>query len=256
MKISVVKIGGAVLENQELLNSFLASFLVVENSPWLVHGGGKDTTKRAEQLGVESQFIDGRRVTSEDLLAVATEVYAGVNKRLVAQLTKNGRLALGLSGADLALIPSKKRSVSPVDYGMVGDPVEGELLPAFLDFVTTQKIIPVFSALSYDPQLGSLLNTNADTIAATLATKLAQKYEVELIMAFEQPGVMLDIKDPSSLIPFLNEEKIQELIADGTIVAGMLPKINNALEALKKGVKSVRITKFDQLNGGTVIQLT
>lgn len=253
MNVRIVKIGGGVLEDKAMLDAFLSSFEQLEGNKWLVHGGGKDATKRAEQVGVDSSFIEGRRVTSPAFLDIATEVYAGVNKKLVAALASKGKMALGLSGADLQLIPSKKRNPEPIDFGMVGDPIKSTLHPQFVDFVLRSGVIPVFSALSFDPENGTLLNTNADSIAKTLAEKLADVAHVELIFAFEKAGVLIDINDPNSLIENITTSNFVELKNKGVIADGMIPKISNALAALDAGVKQVRITSFSNLSGGTII---
>jgi len=255
MKVTIVKVGGKVLEDPQLLASFIESFKAIPGVKWLVHGGGKRATEVAEKLGIESSFVEGRRVTSPEFLDVAIDTFAGVNKKLVALLQFNGIRALGLCGADLNIIPSKKRAVVPVDYGFVGDPIEEEINIELLDFMLNTEITPVFSALSFDPETGSLLNSNADGIASILAAKIAQKVDVEVVLAFEKPGVLLNPEDNSSVIKSLSKSEAQELKENGVISEGMIPKIDGALKALENGVEQVRITSFNALQNGTLIQL-
>ncbi len=255
MKVTIVKVGGKVLENPQLLASFIESFKAIPGVKWLVHGGGKRATEIAQKLGVESNFIEGRRVTSSDFLDVAIDTFAGVNKKLVAQLQFNGIRAIGLCGADLNVIPSKKRAVEPVDYGFVGDPIEEEINLQLLDFLLNTEITPVFSALSYDPETGKLLNSNADGIASILGAKLSRKVDVELVLAFEKAGVLQDPEDELSVIAQLSKTEAEQLKQSGTISEGMIPKIAGALKALENGVEQVRITAFNQLQSGTLIQL-
>lgn len=255
MKVTIVKVGGKVLEDPKLLSAFIESFKAIQGVKWLVHGGGKRATEIAQKLGIESNFIEGRRVTSSEFLDVAIDTFAGVNKKLVALLQYNGISALGLCGADLNVIPSKKRSVEPIDYGFVGDPIEEEINLQLLDFLLNTEITPVFSALSFDPETGTLLNTNADGIAGILAAKIARKVDVEVVLAFEKPGVLLNPTDDASVIAELSKSEAEELKQKGAISEGMIPKIASALKALESGVEQVRITSFDTLQNGTLIQL-
>lgn len=254
-KLTIVKVGGNVLEHKPHLHSFLHSFLQIDGDKWLVHGGGKRSTVLAEKLGIDNTFVDGRRVTSLDFLQLAIDTYSGLNKNLVAALQANGQAAIGLSGADLNCVPSRKRNPTPINYGMVGDPTDEPMDEKLVHFLLENNIVAVFSALSFDNIVGSLLNTNADTIAQTIAVKLSNRTTVELIFAFEKAGVMRNINDDSSLISNLTETSITELKAQQVIVDGMIPKIDNALKALKAGVNTVRITSFDTLHAGTLIKL-
>lgn len=250
-KLTILKIGGNVLGNSEKLNTFLDTFEQLEGHKWLVHGGGKRATQLAEKLDIPSQFIDGRRVTTAELLDVVIDVYSGINKRLVALLQSRKLNALGLCGADLNTISAKKRISNPIDFGFVGDIIPQQLNAQFIDFLLNSGTIPVFSPLSFDAENQTLLNTNADTIAQHLAVAHAEILDIELILAFEKPGVLLDINDEKSIIQELSEMEFNTFKADGKIADGMIPKLENGFLALKSGVKSVRITAFDKLSGGT-----
>jgi len=251
MKTTIVKIGGTVLENAQHRVAFLTAFQAIEGRKVLVHGGGKTTSKWANKLGFTSNFIDGRRITSPDLLEIAIMVYSGINKQLVAGLQQLGINTVGLSGADGKIIPAKKRSAHPIDYGWVGDPVLDSELAPLLSNLLLDGICPVISALSYDVDSGSLLNTNADAITLFLAKVLQEIGDVAVIYAFEFGGVLHDISDEDSVITTLSEEQITLLKNQGVIHSGMLPKLDCGITALKLGVKTVNICKYDQLHTGT-----
>ena len=254
---SIIKVGGAVVEDPAQLATLLDSFVKVEGPKILVHGGGRSATKMAAQLGIETQMVGGRRITDADMLSVVTMVYGGlVNKNIVAQLQALGINALGLTGADLNLIRAHRRPVTPegIDFGFVGDvdSADGTILHQLL----SMGITPVIAPLTHDGQ-GHLLNTNADTMAQTVAVALASVPDRNtantLTFCFELPGVMRDPSDPSSIISHLTEPEFHALVADGTIAGGMIPKLENAFTALHAGVSSVRITSIHNLTGGTVI---
>lgn len=251
---SVIKVGGAVVEDPEQLKELLDEFTKIEGPKVLVHGGGRSATKLASQLGIESQMVGGRRITDAETLRVVTMVYAGlVNKNIVAQLQARGILALGLTGADLDLIRSHRRPITPegLDFGFVGDVdrTAGERLQQLLQL----GITPVIAPLTHDGQ-GQLLNTNADTVAQSIAVAIASA-GVSLTFCFELPGVLRNPSDPSTLIPHLTEKDFHALVANGTIAGGMIPKLENAFSALRAGVGSVRITDIHHLQGGTLITL-
>ena len=253
--ITVIKVGGAVVEDAASLTALLDSFVQLEGSKVLVHGGGRLATKMAAQLGIESQMVGGRRVTDADMLRVVTMVYAGlVNKNIVAQLQARGVNALGLTGADLNLIRAHRRPITPegIDFGFVGDvdTADGATLAQLL----TMGITPVIAPLTHDGE-GHLLNTNADTMAQTVAVALSKTHPWGLTYCFELPGVLRNPSDPASLIPHLTEAEFRALVADGTISGGMIPKLENAFAALRAGVASVRITDIYHLQGGTVVSL-
>ena len=254
--INVIKVGGAVVEDPSSLDILLDAFVKVEGPKALVHGGGRSATKLAEQLGIESRMVGGRRITDAATLRIVTMVYAGlVNKNIVAQLQCLGCNALGLTGADLNLIRAHRRPITPegIDFGFVGD-VDAADGSRLLDLMSA-GIIPVIAPLTHDGA-GSLLNTNADTIAQTVASAIANSAvntQVTLTYCFELPGVMGDPSDDSTLIPRLNEPMFRRLVADGTIAGGMIPKLENAFRALRSGIQKVRITNIRNLEGGTEI---
>lgn len=238
----VIKIGGKVAENELDLDRFLIDFAALDGIKILVHGGGVIATKIAEQLGIETTMIEGRRVTNKEALDVATMVYGGlVNKKIVAKLQSLGVNAMGLTGADMNLIQSRKREIKPIDFGWVGDieSVNGNDLKVLLD----QNITPVLAPLTHDGK-GSLLNTNADTIASEIAQELAKKCDVELFLCFDMPGVI----NGEKLVSEMNLLLFRYLQGNGIIKDGMIPKLDVGFEALNNGVKKVRIQSFKDLN--------
>lgn len=253
-KVTVVKVGGAIVEDEERLLRLLDDFKNISGHKVLVHGGGRRATKVAAALGIESKMIDGRRVTDSNMLEVVTMVYGGlVNKNVVARLQAIGVNALGLTGVDMDVIRSHKRPLkNGVDFGYVGDVdrVGGGRLANLIE----SGIIPIMAPLTHDGN-GSLLNTNADTIASETAKALAAFYDVTLIFAFEKKGVLANPDDDDSVIPVINREQFQRYTADGTIAGGMIPKIENALNAVDAGVSQVIITTATAIDGlhGTVI---
>lgn len=245
-KLTVIKIGGNVIDNQKVLTQFLQDFSKLETPKILVHGGGKAATRLAGKLGVESIMIEGRRVTNEEMLDVAIMTYAGLcNKKIVAQLQGLQTSAIGLTGADGNSIVSKRRENSTYDYGYVGDIIEinSEWIKCLLDTDT----IPVFCAITHDKK-GQLLNTNADSIAQFLAVGLSAFYETTLLYCFEKKGVLLDIEDEDSIIKTINYSSYQQLKKDNIIHSGMIPKLDNCFEALKQGVKNIIISNPEIIN--------
>ena len=264
-KLTIVKVGGAVVEDEAQLSQLLKDFSAIEGRKVLVHGGGRKATKVAESLGIESKMVGGRRITDDDMLSVVTMVYGGlVNKNLVARLQAHGVNALGLTGADMDVIRSHKRPPIPLlqegsgevtltDFGFVGDVdnVAGSMLARLIE----EGVTPVMAPLTHDGQ-GHILNTNADTIASETAKALAPYYDVTLIFSFEKKGVLRNPDDDDSVIPTITRADFIKYKADGTISGGMLPKIENALAAIDAGVSRVIITLATALDGhsGTVIQ--
>ena len=254
-KLTIVKVGGAVVEDELQLSQLLRDFSAIEGRKVLVHGGGRKATKMAERLGIETQMVNGRRITDGDMLEVVTMVYGGlVNKNLVARLQANGVNAIGLTGADADVIRSHKRPVKDgVDYGWVGDvdAADGNMLSRLVE----AGITPVMAPLTHDGE-GHILNTNADTIASETAKALAAIYDVTLIFSFEKKGVLSDPDDDESVIPTITRTLFNKYKADGTISGGMLPKIENALAAVEAGVSRVIITLATAIDGqhGTVIE--
>lgn len=250
-KIDVIKVGGKIVEDS--LEDFLSVFSSVEGKKVLVHGGGRTATAMASKLGIETKMVNGRRITDKDTLDVVTMVYGGlVNKSIVAGLQARGINAIGVTGADMDIIRGEKRPVKDIDYGYVGDvkAVRGDMLKSLID----TGITPIIAPLTHDGK-GNMLNTNADTMCASVAKGLATLYEVTLTFCFEMPGVLRNPEDPDSVIPVITPESFEELKADGTISGGMIPKIENALDAVRAGVAKVVITKSDSLNGGTIVKL-
>ena len=238
-ELKLVKIGGNVIENREALADFLADFAALNGPKVLVHGGGKEATQMAKKLGVNVQLIEGRRVTDAKNLELITMLYAGkLNKNIVAQLQALGCNSLGLTGADGNSILAKKRASKPIDFGFVGDLTE--VNQSFFKMLLGSGISPVCCALSHDGK-GQLLNTNADTIAATLASALSDHFDVSLNYCFEKNGVLLDLEDDRSVIQTLDETNYLKLKSEGVLHTGMLPKLENCFTALKAGVKQVRI---------------
>ena len=236
-KLRIVKVGGNVINHPEALESFLTDFSALKGLNILVHGGGKRASQMVSDLGLVPKMVDGRRITDAATLEVVTMVYAGLlNKNITASLQKKGCNALGLSGADANCIQAHKRAVTDIDYGFVGDvaAVNVQSISVFLQ----AGMVPVFCAMTHD-QKGQLLNTNADTIAASLATGLSTAYDVELLYAFEKNGVLRDVNDDHSVIASINSASYQILKDTGVISEGMLPKMENCFEALQKGVAKV-----------------
>lgn len=252
--MTVIKVGGAVVEDEARLSQLLADFSQIQGRKVLVHGGGRRATAIASRLGIESKMVAGRRITDQSMLEVVTMVYGGlVNKNLVARLQALGIDALGLTGADMNVIRSRKRPVKDVDYGFVGDVerADGKKLQQLVEMGVT----PVLAPLTHDGQ-GHILNTNADTIASEAAKALADCYDVTLIYCFEKPGVLRNPDDDSSVIPLITRADFRQLVADGIVAGGMLPKIENALAAVEAGVSRVNITLATAIDGrhGTVVQ--
>ena len=246
-KITVIKVGGKIVEEEATLAALLDRFAAIEGRKVLIHGGGRSATRIAEKLGIESRMVDGRRITDAATLQVVTMVYGGlVNKNIVAGLQARGVNALGLTGADCNIITAHKRPVKTIDYGFVGDvdSADGDMLSRLIE----QGITPIVAPLTHDGK-GNMLNTNADTMAAETAKSLAKHYEVTLIYCFEFPGVMRNPDDADSLIPTITSESYRQLLADGTISGGMIPKMENAFNAIGNGVARVVITKADAIDG-------
>lgn len=245
-KLFIIKVGGNILDDVSAQYSFLQKFAAVPGRKILVHGGGKIATTIGKQLGIEPNYINGRRITDEATIDLVTMVYGGlVNKKLVAILQSLNCNAIGLTGADANIIPASKRPVKEIDYGFVGDintEINADNIQAFLN----NDLVPVFAPLTHDGQ-GQMLNTNADTIASALAVALAKRYDVRLIYCFEKKGVLENIADEDSIISLINKEKYKELLADGKLADGILPKIDNAFAAIDSGVKEVLIGDANDL---------
>lgn len=243
--LTIIKVGGKIVENSESLNALLKDFAAVEGKKLLVHGGGRSATQMAARLGVETKMVDGRRITDEAMLEVVTMVYGGlVNKRIVAGLQALGIDAVGLTGADMNIVLSDKRKVSAVDYGWVGDVnrVNAEAVATLIE----SGCCPVVAPLTHDG-CGHMLNTNADTMAGEMAKAMAAHYDVTLMFCFEKPGVLADENDGSSLIPTITPAVLDDLKRRGVVSGGMIPKLDNAIACVSAGVESVVITQADRI---------
>jgi len=256
MTINVVKIGGNVIDNAYALESFIMDFAQLPSPKILVHGGGKLATALSKKLEIETHMIDGRRVTDKETLDVVTMVYAGlVNKNIVAKLQREHCNSVGLCGADGNVIPAVRRNPVPIDFGYVGDIDVEQIDVAFIQHLLQKGITPVFCALTHDGK-GSILNSNADSVASAIAVALTCIGEVDLTFCMELPGVMRDISNESSLISHLDADTYVALKQQGIISKGMIPKIDNAFTAVSQGVRKVIIKKAENLNQniGTTIQ--
>ena len=254
-KLTIVKVGGKIVEEPNSLKKLLYDFSLIEGYKVLVHGGGRSATALATKLGIESKMVNGRRITDLEMLKVVTMVYGGlVNKQIVAGLQAIGVNGLGLSGCDLNYMRSEKRPVTDIDYGYVGDvkEVNADIL---VDLIL-KGVVPVLAPLTHD-NAGNLLNTNADTIASEAAKSLSVFFEVTLMYCFEKKGVLLNENDNESIIQKLTPPLFKKYITESIIQGGMIPKLENSFDALKAGVKHVIITRADMIHteGGTSIEL-
>ena len=260
MEVAVIKIGGNIIDDAAKLSAFLSDFAKLAGHKILVHGGGKIATSVGHRLGIEPNYVDGRRITDAATLELITMVYGGlINKIVVSRLQSLGCNAIGLTGADGAVLPASKRPVESIDYGYVGDikssNVNSYLLAQFLG----TGLVPVIAPLTFDTK-GSLLNTNADTIAQEIAKKLAQSMSVKLIYCFEKNGVLANPEDDNSVISSITEKDFAELKRKEIVSGCMIPKLENALAAVSTGVKKVIIGHADDLSdlinekAGTCIQ--
>ena len=243
--LTIIKVGGKIVENSESLNSLLKDFAAVEGKKLLVHGGGRSATQMAARLGVETKMVDGRRITDEAMLEVVTMVYGGlVNKRIVAGLQALGIDAVGLTGADMNIVLSDKRKVSAVDYGWVGDVkrVNAEAVATLIESGCCPVVAPRTLV-----GCGHMLYTNSDSMAGEMAKAMAAHYDVTLMFCFEKPGVLADENDDSSLIPTITPAVLDDLKRRGVVSGGMIPKLDNAIACVSAGVESVVITQADRI---------
>ena len=255
--IKVVKIGGNVIDNEAALDRFIHDFTAIEGKKILIHGGGKLATRLSEKLEIPTTMIEGRRVTDAATLDVVTMVYAGlVNKQVVAKLQAVGCNALGFSGADGNMIPATRRKPEPIDYGFVGDIDAAKINTQLLGTLLESGVTPVFCAITHDGN-GSLLNSNADSVASAVAVASATIAPTDLVFCFEKQGVLRDVEDDSSVISLITKADYPALRNEGVISKGMIPKIDNAFRAIDEGVMSVTIKHSEQLNNteaGTTIK--
>jgi acetylglutamate kinase len=249
--LSIVKIGGNIIDNLTELSQFLIDFSKISGNKILVHGGGKSATKMAESIGLIPQMIDGRRITDKPMLDIVVMIYAGeINKNIVAQLQANNTNAIGFSGADGNLIQSTKRNHPTIDYGFVGD--VQKVNTSLLKTLISNGIVPVFCAITHDGK-GQLLNTNADTIASELAIAASAVYEVTLNYCFEKKGVLTDVDDENSVIQQINSALYSKLKEEGAIHSGMIPKLDNCFNSLSKGVQKIKIGHHSLLKDSKAI---
>ncbi|PKV64954.1 N-acetylglutamate kinase [Polaribacter sp. Hel1_33_96] len=244
-KLSIIKIGGNIIEDEISLNKFLKLFSNLKGNKILVHGGGKRATHIASKLGIESKMVKGRRVTDPETLEVITMVYGGlVNKNVVAKLQALGTDAIGLTGADINSIQSDKRPVKDIDFGFVGD--VKKVASKSINKLLKADFTPVFCAITHDGN-GQLLNTNADTIASKIAVGMSEIYDTSIYYCFELNGVLEDFNDKESIIKKINSENYQKLLKEGIISDGMIPKLDNCFDALNSGVQKVHIGNTSML---------
>lgn len=250
-KLFVIKIGGNIIDDAAKLNQFLKQFTEVEGYKILVHGGGKIASQIGEKLGLAPQYIDGRRITDEATLDLVTMVYGGmINKKIVSALQSIGCNAIGLTGADGNIMPATKRLPAPIDYGWVGDVLENQVNTQGLNVLVQAGFTLVVAPLTHDGK-GNMLNTNADTIASALAIALSKDWETQLVYCFEKKGVLLDVDDENSVIPLIDSGHFEVLKTSGKLFSGMIPKLENALNAIKKGVGKVIIGHADDIKSNT-----
>jgi len=251
----VLKTGSNVIDNPSLLETVLHDFAAWQTPKILVHGGGKIASELMKKLGIVPKMVEGRRITDRETLDIVTMVYAGlINKNVVAKLQSRSCNAIGLTGVDANMIPATKRPVKDIDYGFVGDLTPGCISSDVLGMFIKTGLVPVVAPITHDGA-GSLLNTNADTIASAVAVALAKTFRVRLVFCFEKNGVLRNPDDEHSEIDFLNEALYQQYKEEGIITAGMIPKLNNAFAALHSGVDEVRICCPVNLNAGTSIRV-
>ena len=243
--LTIIKVGGKIVEEPDTLAALITDFAAIPGLKLLVHGGGRSATSLASQLGIEQKMVDGRRITDADTLRIVTMVYGGlVNKNIVCSLQAKGINAIGLTGADMDIIRSHRRPAGAIDYGFVGDVdrVDAKAIARLLD----AGLVPVIAPLSHDGK-GSMLNTNADTIASEVAQALAPLFNTTLTFCFEKAGVLADQDDDNSVIKKINRATYQQLRDQNIIAGGMIPKLDNAFKALDSGVKEVVITRADAI---------
>lgn len=246
-QLIVIKIGGNVIDNTPVLEKFLSDLCTIDGPKILVHGGGKLATELSTSLGIETKMVEGRRITDDATIRIVTMTYAGfINKTVVAKINACGGNAIGLSGVDAHLIPAAKRPVKDIDYGWVGDILPGRINTNLLSALLSAGLTPVIAPISGTAD-GHLLNINADTIAQSLAVAMSRLYQTTLLYCFEKNGVLSDVTDEDSVIPLIRISEAADLKANGTIGSGMIPKIDNACQAVSDGVSQVIIGRSDDI---------
>lgn len=246
-KLTVIKIGGNIVDKPDALQNFLNNFHKLEGPKVLIHGGGVLATELSAKLGIEVKMHNGRRITDDQTLKLVTMVYAGlINKQITASLQKIGCNAIGLSGADGNSVPAVKRPADPIDWGYVGDVDPARINTSLLAFLLDKGLCPVFCAITHDSN-GSLLNTNADTMASNLAIALSKDFTTRLVYCFEKDGVLSDPDNNESVIPLITKSSYRQLLEEKKVIGGMIPKLDNAFSALENGVSEVVIKHADNL---------
>ena len=249
-QVSIIKIGGNIIDDENNLKKFLSDFSKIKSYKILVHGGGKLASDMSERMGITPKMVDGRRITDAETLKIVTMVYAGwINKSIVALLQKEKCDAIGLSGADANIIPAHKRAAGEIDYGFAGDINTKEISADRLSLLIDAGLTPVIAPITYSNKDAQLLNTNADTIVASLAIALAKKYDVQLVYCFEKNGVLKNIEDDNSVINKINKAEYAGYKQTGIISKGMIPKLDNAFNAIEQGVKEVVIGNANSVTG-------
>ena len=247
-QLTILKIGGNIIDVPYLLEKFISDFVKIEGPKILIHGGGKLASELSAKMGIETKMHEGRRITDYETLKLVTMVYAGlINKEIVAGFQKDGCNAIGLSGADANIIPATRRAPQPIDFGYVGDVNPQMINDRFLFSLLSMGITPVICAITHDGN-GSLLNTNADTIASSIAIDMSKHYSTKLVYCFEKNGVLLDPDDDDSVISLITYDHFQNLKKEGIISKGMIPKLDNAFKAISNGVSEVEIKHASNLN--------
>ena len=247
-QLTILKIGGNIIDVPYLLEKFISDFVKIEGPKILIHGGGKLASELSAKMGIETKMHEGRRITDYETLKLVTMVYAGlINKEIVAGFQKDGCNAIGLSGADANIIPATRRAPQPIDFGYVGDVNPQMINDRFLFSLLSMGITPVICAITHDGN-GSLLNTNADTIASSIAIAMSKHYSTKLVYCFEKNGVLLDPDDDDSVISLITYDHFQNLKKEGIISKGMIPKLDNAFKAISNGVSEVEIKHASKLN--------
>jgi len=246
--LTVVKIGGNIVDNPLALEQFLIKFNQIAEPKILIHGGGVMASEMARKMGIKTKMYKGRRITDYETLKMVTMIYAGwINKTIVANLQKFGCNAIGLSGADCDVVPATRRSPEPIDFGYVGDVDPAKINNLAIMSFLGRGICPVFCAITHDKN-GSLLNTNADTMASSIAIAMSRDYCTKLIYCFEKDGVLYDQNNPESILPLLTHKRFVELQDEGKIVEGMIPKLENAFSAIENGVSEVYVKHAKNLD--------
>ena len=259
--LHVIKIGGNIIDDSKQLSVFLKDFSAITEPKILIHGGGKLATELAKTLGITQTMIDGRRITDAETLNVTVMVFAGlINKTIVAKLHAENCNAIGFCGADGNLIKSKKREHAEIDFGFVGDVLVNGVDAKQIEQLLKMNYVPIISPITHDG-FGNLLNTNADTMASKIASALIGQYNVVLTYCFEKNGVLKDVENDESYIPVLDKQNYLKLKTDGVISKGMIPKLDNAFDALALGVTRVSVchakhisTVTSQLKGTQLVK--